>query len=52
MSQNVIKRIKDGAILIILVEGYSILTYLFGVVCTALSCLLPQKQVYINPTDF
>ena len=45
-----------GAILIVIVEGYSILMYLFGFMFTVLqiqfSSLLPEKQHYIGPTDF
>ena len=41
---------KRGAILIIIVEGYSVLMYLFGFI--QLSSLLPHKQGYIGLTDF
>ena len=44
------------AFLIIFVEGYSNLMYLFGIIFTVLliqlSSLLPKKQVHINPSDF
>ena len=45
---------RKGAILIILVEGLFIIMHLFGFVLLfcRFSWLLPQKQVYIGPSDF
>ena len=47
---------SERAILIILVEGYFILMYIFYFTFTALliqlSSLLYQKQVYISHSDF
>ena len=46
----------EGTILIIIIEGCSIPIYLFGFIFTVswnqLSSSLPQKRIYIGPTDF